>query len=35
MESSKMSKKEKSRQKIMHAAKGLFERDGIENVTFT
>ena len=35
MESSKMSKKEKSRHKIMHAAKGLFERDGIENVTFT
>ena len=30
----KLSKKEKSRRKIMHAAKGLFERDGIDNVTF-
>lgn len=27
-------KKEKSRRKIMHAAKGLFEREGIENVSF-
>lgn len=30
----KLSKKEKSRRKIMHAAKGLFERDGIDKVTF-
>ena len=30
-----LSKKEKSRQKIMHAAKGLFEAQGIDNVTFT
>ena len=30
----KLSKKEKSRRKIMHAATGLFERDGIDNVTF-
>lgn len=26
--------KEKNRQKIMHAAKGLFERYGVENVSF-
>lgn len=30
----KLSKKEKTRIKIMHAAKGLFEKNGIENVTF-
>ena len=30
-----MSKKEKSRMKIMHAAKGLFEKYGIDDVTFT
>ncbi|MBR5517283.1 MAG: TetR/AcrR family transcriptional regulator [Firmicutes bacterium] len=30
----KLSKKEKTRIKIMHAAKGLFENHGIENVTF-
>lgn len=30
----KLSKKEKTRIKIMHAAKGLFESYGIENVTF-
>lgn len=30
----KLSKKEKTRIKIMHAAKGLFEQYGIENVTF-
>lgn len=30
----KLSKKEKTRIKIMHAAKGLFENYGIENVTF-
>lgn len=30
----KLSKKEKTRIKIMHAAKGLFEGYGIENVTF-
>lgn len=29
-----LSKKEKTRIKIMHAAKGLFESYGIENVTF-
>ena len=29
-----LTKKEKTRQKIMHAAKGLFEIHGIENVTF-
>ena len=27
--------KEKNRQKIMHAAKGLFERYGVENVSFS
>lgn len=31
----KLSKKEKTRIKIMHAAKGLFENYGIENVTFS
>ncbi len=31
----KLSKKEKTRIKIMHAAKGLFESQGIENVTFS
>ena len=30
-----LSKKEKSRMKIMHAAKGLFEKNGIDNVTFS
>ena len=30
-----ISKKEKSRRKIMHAAKGLFEKYGIDDVTFT
>lgn len=30
-----LSKKEKSRIKILHAAKGLFERYGIDDVTFT
>ena len=30
-----ISKKERSRIKIMHAAKGLFERFGIDDVTFT
>ncbi|MBR5129453.1 MAG: TetR/AcrR family transcriptional regulator [Firmicutes bacterium] len=30
----KLSKKEKTKIKIMHAAKGLFESYGIENVTF-
>ena len=30
-----ISKKERSRIKIMHAAKGLFERYGIDDVTFT
>ena len=30
----KLSKKERTRIKIMHAAKGLFESNGIENVTF-
>ena len=30
-----ISKKEKSRIKIMHAAKGLFEKYGIDDVTFT
>lgn len=30
----KLSKKEKTRIQIMHAAKGLFEQNGIENVTF-
>ena len=30
----KLSKKEKTRINIMHAAKGLFESHGIENVTF-
>ena len=30
-----ISKKEKSRVKIMHAAKGLFEKYGIDDVTFT
>lgn len=30
----RVSKKEKSRLKIMHAAKGLFEREGLDNVTF-
>ena len=30
-----ISKKEKSRMKIMHAAKGLFEKYGIDDVTFT
>lgn len=30
----KLTKKEKTRIKIMHAAKGLFEANGIENVTF-
>ena len=30
-----LSKKEKSRVKIMHAAKGLFEKYGIDDVTFT
>lgn len=30
----KLSKKERSRQKIMHAAKGLFEKYGIDDVTF-
>ena len=31
----KLSKKEKTKIKIMHAAKGLFESYGIENVTFS
>ena len=31
----KLSKKEKTRIKIMHAAKRLFEDNGIENVTFS
>lgn len=30
----KLSKKEKSRLKIMHTAKGLFEKNGIDSVTF-
>ena len=30
-----LTKKEKSRLKIMHAAKGLFEEQGIDQVTFT
>ena len=30
-----ISKKEKSRVKIMHAAKGLFDKYGIDDVTFT
>ena len=30
-----LTKKQKSRQKIMHAAKGLFEAQGIDSVTFT
>ncbi len=30
----KLSKKERTRNSIMHAAKGLFEANGIENVTF-
>ena len=30
-----ISKKEKSRMNIMHAAKGLFEKYGIDDVTFT
>lgn len=31
----KLSKKQKSRRKILHAAKGLFEKHGIDNVTFS
>ena len=31
----KLSKKEKSRLRIMHAAKGLFEKQGLDNVTFS
>ena len=30
-----LTKKEKSRLKIMHAAKGLFEEHGIDQITFT
>ncbi|HKM28809.1 MAG TPA: TetR/AcrR family transcriptional regulator [Anaerovoracaceae bacterium] len=34
MEKAKLSKREKSKNTIMHAAKGLFESKGIDNVTF-